>query len=355
MIPEQSAIELTFSRLHNYPITQFRNFQSASKSCLWRPVSAPSRVLKFVYALPCYPHASIAPRRSRCAPSCVKPVLRRKASSTRYSSARAKACARKSRSMPGVFNLSVDEAVKECREVKSLGIPAVILFGLPEKKDEVATGAWAEDGIVQRATRAIKATVPGLMVVGDVCLCEYMSHGHCGIVKPVARPERQRVMVTRATGSGSHGKGGRGRVRDRQRRQPGDPGEDRRLPGQGGNGHHCPLRHDGRPCGRYPHGAGCEWVREHPHAQLRRQVCQRLLWPLPRSGRLRAAVRRPPQLPDGSGQLPRSHPRDRTRPRRRRGHDHGEAGAALPGHHRRGAPAASTCRSPPTRSPASTP
>ncbi len=100
------------------------------------------------------------------------------------------------RSMPGVFNMSVDETVKECREVKSLGVPAVILFGLPEKKDEVATGAWEDDGIVQRATRAIKAEVPGLMVVGDVCLCEYMSHGHCGIVKPVARPERQRVVVT---------------------------------------------------------------------------------------------------------------------------------------------------------------
>ena len=91
-------------------------------------------------------------------------------------------------SMPGVFNLSIDEAVKECRDVKSLGIPAVILFGLPDKKDEVATGAWAEDGIVQRATRAIKREVPGLMVVGDVCLCEYMSHGHCGIVLPATKP-----------------------------------------------------------------------------------------------------------------------------------------------------------------------
>ncbi len=92
------------------------------------------------------------------------------------------------RSMPGVFNLSVDEAVKEAREVKSLGLPAVILFGLPEKKDEIATGAWEDDGIVQRATRAIKREVPGLMVVGDVCLCEYMSHGHCGIVKQVSKP-----------------------------------------------------------------------------------------------------------------------------------------------------------------------
>jgi len=87
------------------------------------------------------------------------------------------------RSMPGVFNLSIDEAVKECVEVKSLGIPSVILFGLPETKDEIATGAWADSGIVQQAARAIKREVPGLLLMGDVCLCEYMSHGHCGIVE----------------------------------------------------------------------------------------------------------------------------------------------------------------------------
>src|SRR5947209_9108001 len=87
------------------------------------------------------------------------------------------------RSMPGVFNISVDEAVREAREAQSLGIPALILFGLPEKKDEVATGAWDEDGIVQRAARAIKAEAPEMVVIGDVCLCEYMSHGHCGVVK----------------------------------------------------------------------------------------------------------------------------------------------------------------------------
>jgi porphobilinogen synthase len=86
------------------------------------------------------------------------------------------------RSMPGVFNLSVDQAVKEARETAALGVPAVILFGLPETKDEVATGAWAENGIVQQAARAIKREVPKLIVVGDVCLCEYMSHGHCGVV-----------------------------------------------------------------------------------------------------------------------------------------------------------------------------
>ncbi len=92
------------------------------------------------------------------------------------------------RSMPGVFNLSVDEAVKEVRETRALGVPSVILFGLPEKKDEVATGAWAEDGIVQRAARAIKSEVRDVLVMGDVCLCEYMSHGHCGIVAQAGRP-----------------------------------------------------------------------------------------------------------------------------------------------------------------------
>ena len=87
------------------------------------------------------------------------------------------------RSMPGVYNLSVDEAVKEVREANGLGIPSIILFGLPEKKDGVATGAWAEDGIVQQAARAIKRAVPEAILLGDVCLCEYTSHGHCGIVK----------------------------------------------------------------------------------------------------------------------------------------------------------------------------
>jgi len=85
--------------------------------------------------------------------------------------------------MPGVFNLSVDEAVNEVRATRALGVLSIILFGLPEKKDEVATGAWAEDGIVQRAARAIKSEVRDVVVIGDVCLCEYMSHGHCGIVK----------------------------------------------------------------------------------------------------------------------------------------------------------------------------
>jgi len=89
--------------------------------------------------------------------------------------------------MPGVFNLSIDEAVEEVREARALGVTSIILFGLPEKKDERATGAWSDDGIVQRAALAIKSDVPEAIVIGDVCLCEYTSHGHCGVVKSTAR------------------------------------------------------------------------------------------------------------------------------------------------------------------------
>jgi porphobilinogen synthase len=106
------------------------------------------------------------------------------------------------RSMPGVFNLSVDQAVREAEEANSLGVPALILFGLPETKDEVATGAWDSDGIVQRAARAIKREVPEILLVGDVCLCEYMSHGHCGIVKP-ATPQSVGAAVASPPATGA--------------------------------------------------------------------------------------------------------------------------------------------------------
>ena len=86
-------------------------------------------------------------------------------------------------SMPGVFQLSIDQLIRECAEVQSLGIPAVILFGIPETKDETGSSAYDEYGIVQEAIRAIKKNVPGLLVITDVCLCEYTSHGHCGIVR----------------------------------------------------------------------------------------------------------------------------------------------------------------------------
>ena len=85
-------------------------------------------------------------------------------------------------SMPGVFQLSVENLVKEVREVHSLGIPAVLLFGIPAKKDAVGSDACSDDGIVQTAVRAIKDAVPDLRVITDVCFCEYTDHGHCGIL-----------------------------------------------------------------------------------------------------------------------------------------------------------------------------
>lgn len=84
--------------------------------------------------------------------------------------------------MPDVFQLSMDEALREAAEAHRLGISAVLLFGIPDAKDDQASGAYAEDGVVQNAVRLLKKELPDLLVITDVCLCEYMSHGHCGIV-----------------------------------------------------------------------------------------------------------------------------------------------------------------------------
>jgi len=86
-------------------------------------------------------------------------------------------------SMPGNYQQSIDNLVKDCEEVYGLGIPAVILFGIPEKKDELGTEAYSDEGIVQHAIKAIKNKLPDLMVITDVCMCEYTSHGHCGVIK----------------------------------------------------------------------------------------------------------------------------------------------------------------------------
>jgi porphobilinogen synthase len=86
-------------------------------------------------------------------------------------------------SMPGVYQLSVDEAVRAASEAVSAGVSAVLLFGIPERKDEKASAAYARNGVVQQAVRALKREFPDLLVITDVCLCEYMSHGHCGVVE----------------------------------------------------------------------------------------------------------------------------------------------------------------------------
>ena len=127
--------------------------------------------------------------------------------------------------MPGVFQMTVDALRAEAEQIASLGLPAVLLFGLPENKDEQASGAWADDGIVQRAVRALKADNPNLLVFTDVCLCEYMSHGHCGIV------QGDKILNDPT---------------------PGPAGPHRRLPRRRRRGRRRPLGHDGRPRRRPP-------------------------------------------------------------------------------------------------------
>jgi len=93
-------------------------------------------------------------------------------------------------SMPGQFQLSVDELVKEAGRTMKLGVPAVVLFGIPDRKDEKASGSYAPNGIIPKAVRALKKEFPELIVICDVCLCEYMSHGHCGVVRKSGRDYR---------------------------------------------------------------------------------------------------------------------------------------------------------------------
>lgn len=110
-------------------------------------------------------------------------------------------------SMPGQDQLSIDELVKEVAEVKSLGIPAVILFGLPEHKDAVGSDSCDDNGIIQRAVRAVKESVSGIVIITDVCFCEYTDHGHCGIIKNeyVDNDSTLELLATQAV---SHAKAG---------------------------------------------------------------------------------------------------------------------------------------------------
>ena len=98
-------------------------------------------------------------------------------------------------SMPGQAQLSIDELVKECEETYSLGIPAVILFGIPEEKDAVGSEAYDSEGIICRAVREVKKAVPDLLVITDVCLCEYTDHGHCGVLREASRPTGEPTLV----------------------------------------------------------------------------------------------------------------------------------------------------------------
>jgi len=110
-------------------------------------------------------------------------------------------------SMPGTYQLSIDNLIKEAQEIRHRGIPAVILFGIPRKKDERGSEAYSPNGIIQQAVKAVKDRVPDLIVITDVCLCEYTSHGHCGLVKE-NRVLNDPTLELLARGAVSHAKAG---------------------------------------------------------------------------------------------------------------------------------------------------
>ena len=180
--------------------------------------------------------------------------------------------------MPGVFQLSVDEAVRETEAARADGVPGVLLFGLPSKKDDVGSAAYDADAPVQSAVRAIKRSSPDTVVVTDVCLCEYTSHGHCGILEghdvanDVTVDQLVRAAVSHATA-----------------------GADIVAPSDMMDGRVGAIR-------KALDERGFEGGRHHV---VRREVLLRVLRPVPRRGRLRSAVRRPAHAPDGSRPTPK--------------------------------------------------
>ncbi len=193
-------------------------------------------------------------------------------------------------SMPGVYQQSVDKIVETAREAYAEGIRSLLLFGLPDFKDAVGSAAWSPDGIVQRALRALSKELPDLVKIVDVCFCEYTDHGHCGVLHG-HEVDNDATLENLAKQSVSLAEAGADVI------APSDM-----MDGRGGSD---------------PQGAGRGRILRDPHPLLCREVRQRLLRPVPRGRRVRAAVRRPPCLPDGPGQRPRGLARGRGRRRGR--------------------------------------
>jgi porphobilinogen synthase len=174
-------------------------------------------------------------------------------------------------SMPGVFNLSVDEAVREVAAAKAEGVRGVLLFGLPDRKDDIGSAAYDPEAPVQSAIRAMKRELPGVLVATDVCLCEYTDHGHCGIVvddEIVNDPSVEQIVRAAV----SHAVAGA------------DDGRSRRRDSAGARRARVRARRD--------HG-------------VFRQILFGLLRPVPRCRGVGATIRRPQDAPDGPGQRPR--------------------------------------------------
>ena len=197
--------------------------------------------------------------------------------------------------LEGIAQRSVDELVREAAELASLGVRAVLLFGIPEEKDEEGSGAWEADGIVQRALRALRAEVPGLTLVTDVCLCEYTSHGHCGVLRD-GEVENDETLELLARTAASHVEAGADVV------APSD-------------------MMDGRV------GAIREALPQTPIIAYAAKYASAFYGPVPGGGRVGAVVRRPARLPDGPAERARGAARVRARSRGGRGRADGEARA----------------------------
>jgi len=193
------------------------------------------------------------------------------------------AFAQEVKSMPGVYQLSVDKIVEEAKEVYDLGIPSIILFGIPEDKDVEATGAWHDCGIVQKAATAVKEAVPDLVVIADTCLCEYTSHGHCGYLEVgdlTGRVLNDPTLELLKKTAVSQAKAGADII----------------APSGMMDGFVQAIRE----------GLDEAGFRGYANSFLCRQVCLCLLWTISRCSRFSASIWRSPHLPNGPLQRPRS-------------------------------------------------
>ena len=210
--------------------------------------------------------------------------------------------------MPGVERVSIDEAVVEARAAQAAGLPAVLLFGIPADKDEEGSGAWDDEGVIQLATRAIKDACPELLVIADLCLCEYTSHGHCGVLRP--EPGGGVAVDNDATLE----------LLARTAVSQARAGADVIAPSDMMDGRVAHIRT----------ALDDDGFTDTPILAYAAKFASGLLRPVPRRGRLDAPARRPPRLPDGPGQRPRGAARGRARRRRGRRHGHGQARRSLP-------------------------
>ena len=213
-------------------------------------------------------------------------------------------------SMPGVQRLSISELVEEAGAVRAAGVDSVLLFGIPADKDEMGSGAFDDEGIVQMAIRALKEADPELTVIADTCMCEYTSHGHCGM--------------------GPRGRGGRQRPLDRAARQDGA------LAGRRRRRRRRALGHDGRPDRRDPRALDAAGFSETPIIAYSAKYASAFYGPF------REAADSTPQFGDrrayqmDPANVLRGDARVAARPRRGRRHRDGQARAGLPRHHRAG-------------------